>query len=180
MVEQTLIKTTTEDYSLKEMKAGDAPGIVRTEDDTAITVNYSNRFTVYDAAENTSKAMIQEKKITTDKKVPKIGVMLIGLAGNNGTTFVAGVIANQEKMTWDTKNGPQSANFYGSFTQSATTHVGFKFDETSGHLKDVHKPIKEIVPLANPCDFEIGGWDINDSNLYEAAKRSRVLEPTLL
>ena len=106
--------------------------------------------------------------------------MLVGLAGNNGSTFVAGVIANREKMTWETKNGAVSANFYGSFTQSATTHVGFKFDEKTGNLKDVHKPINELLPMANPIDFEISGWDISSDNLYDAAKRSKVLEPTLL
>lgn len=162
------------------MPAGSTPGIVRVEDDNNITVNYSNRFTIYDEGENTNKPMIQQKKIVTKKKIPKIGVMLVGLAGNNGSTFVAGILANREKMTWDTKNGQSSANFFGSFTQSATTHVGYKFDETTGNLKDVHKPIKEIVPLANPCDFEISGWDINNMNLYEATKQARVLEPTLL
>lgn len=34
--------------------------------------------------------------------------------------------------------------------------------------------------MANPIDFEIGGWDINNMNLYEAAKRACVLEPTLV
>ena len=34
--------------------------------------------------------------------------------------------------------------------------------------------------MANPIDFEVSGWDINSSNLYEAALRSRVLEPTLI
>lgn len=44
--------------------------------------------------------MMQEKTIKTDKRVPKLGVMLVGLGGNNGSTFVAGVIANKESMTW--------------------------------------------------------------------------------
>ena len=83
-------------------------------------------------------------------------------------------------MTWDTKNGAVSANFYGSFTQSATAHVGYKFDEKTGNLQDVHKPIKELLPMADPVDFEISGWDISGDNLYDAAKRSKVLEPTLL
>jgi len=47
-------------------------------------------------------------------------------------------------------------------------------------MKDVHKPIKELIPMANPVDFEISGWDIKAENLYESAVRSRVLEPTLL
>lgn len=34
--------------------------------------------------------------------------------------------------------------------------------------------------MVNPVDFEIGGWDISDMNLYESCKRAKVLEPTLL
>jgi len=60
--------------------------------------------------------------------------MLVGLGGNNGSTFTAGVLANKHKLSWATRNGEVSANFYGSFTQSATTHVGFKFDEKNGQL----------------------------------------------
>jgi len=106
--------------------------------------------------------------------------MLVGLGGNNGSTFVAGVIANKQRLSWETKNGVQHSNFYGSFTQSATTHVGFKFDETTGNLSDVHRPIKDLLPTVNPVDFEIGGWDISNTNIYEAAVRAKVLEPTLL
>ena len=36
------------------------------------------------------------------------------------------------------------------------------------------------MPLANPIDFEISGWDINGKNLYEAVKRAHVLEPDLI
>ena len=177
---QTLIRSQTEDYRLKAMPANQGPGIERQETPEHITVNYTNRFTVYDETETTAKPMIQQKTIVTERNVPRLGVMLVGLAGNNGSTFTAGIMANREKLTWDTKNGPQSANFYGSFTQSATTHVGFKFDEATGNLKDVHKPINELLPMANPIDFEISGWDISNCNLYEAAKRAKVLEPTLL
>ena len=60
--------------------------------------------------------------------MPNLGVMLVGLGGNNGSTFTAGVIANKRQLEWSTRNGTQKANFYGSFTQSATTHVGSKFD----------------------------------------------------
>jgi len=47
-------------------------------------------------------------------------------------------------------------------------------------MSDVHKPIKDLLPMANPIDFEIGGWDIKGENLYESVKRSHVLEPTLI
>jgi len=75
---------------------------------------------------------MQTKSIKTEKAVPRLGVMLVGLGGNNGSTFVAGILANKRQLSWRTKNGEQKANFFGSFTQSATTHVGFKFDETTG------------------------------------------------
>jgi myo-inositol-1-phosphate synthase len=106
--------------------------------------------------------------------------MLVGLGGNNGSTLVAGILANKKKLTWETKNGVANANFYGSFTQSATVHVGFKHDEKTGALSDVYKPVKEIVPMVDPCEFVIGGWDISKTNLYDACKRSKVLEPDLI
>lgn len=60
--------------------------------------------------------------------------MLVGLGGNNGSTFTAGILANRKGLSWATKNGTVHSNFFGSFTQSATTHVGFKFDQESGQL----------------------------------------------
>lgn len=77
---------------------------------------------------------MKEHKITTERRVPKLGVMLVGLGGNNGSTLVAGILANKHKLSWETKNGSMTANFFGSFTQSATTHVGFKHDERTGAL----------------------------------------------
>lgn len=47
-------------------------------------------------------------------------------------------------------------------------------------MKDVHRNIKDLLPTVNPVDMEISGWDISTSNLYEAAQRACVLEPTLL
>jgi len=34
--------------------------------------------------------------------------------------------------------------------------------------------------MVSPVDFDISGWDISGHNLYEAAKRAHVLEPTLI
>jgi len=167
-------------HRLQEMPAGSLPGIARNETDAVIEVTYQNRFTLFDEQEQSTRAVLQTKNIKTEKAVPRLGVMLVGLGGNNGSTFTAGVLANRRQLSWQTRNGEQKANFYGSFTQSATTHCGFTFDEQTGALKDVHKPIKDLLPMANPCDFEIGGWDISGLNLYEAAKRARVLEPSLI
>ena len=40
-----------------------------------------------------------------ERKVPKLGLMLVGLGGNNGSTVAAGIIANRDNITWDTKEG---------------------------------------------------------------------------
>lgn len=41
----------------------------------------------------------------TDIKVPKLGCMLVGWGGNNGSTLTAAIIANQKGMSWHTKEG---------------------------------------------------------------------------
>jgi myo-inositol-1-phosphate synthase len=73
-------------------------------------------------------------EIKTKSTVPKIGVMLVGLGGNNGSTFCAGILANKKKQSWETKAGIMHANFHGSFTQCATAHVGFKQDPATNSL----------------------------------------------
>jgi len=72
-----------------------------------------------------------------------------------------------------------SANYYGSFTQCSATKVGVKVDQDN-KFSEVHKTIKDLVPLVNPNDLVVTGWDISDLNLYDSCLRAKVLEPTLL
>lgn len=108
----------------------------------------------------------------TETKVPKMGCMIIGLGGNNGTTVVAGCIANREGITWRTKNGVQRPNYYGSITQASTVCLGT--DPKTG--EDVFIPLKGLVPMVDPNEIVWGGWDINGANLAEAMERAQVLE----
>lgn len=73
-------------------------------------------------------------------------------------------------MTWNTKKGEQKATMYGSMTQCATMKVA----ETE--KEEVFLPIKEVVPLLNPKEMVIGGWDINSLDLAEAMKRAQVFD----
>lgn len=41
----------------------------------------------------------------TNCKVPRIGCMLVGWGGNNGSTLTASVMANKFKLEWRTKEG---------------------------------------------------------------------------
>ena len=93
---QQVIKPSVEgQFRLQDTSADTAPGIKRTETESDIEVTYQNRFQLYDEAEQVSKAVLQTKSIKTEKAVPRIGVMLVGLGGNNGSTFTAGILANR-------------------------------------------------------------------------------------
>lgn len=48
---------------------------------------------------------------------------MVGLGGNNGSTILGGILANKNKVTWNTKKGEQTANMLGSMTQSATMKI---------------------------------------------------------
>ncbi len=74
------------------------------------------KFTLVAEDEKSYKNVQKEHAIMTKKHVPKLGVMLVGLGGNNGSTFVAGLLANKKKLEWETKTGIHTSNFYGSFT----------------------------------------------------------------
>lgn len=96
--------------------------------------------------------------------------MMIGLGGNNGTTVTAQIIANREKMTWNTKEGPQAADFLGSLTQATATSLGFCDGE------EVFVPFSSLVPMVDPRTIVVGGWDINNMNLADAMARAQVLD----
>jgi myo-inositol-1-phosphate synthase len=110
-----------------------------------------------------------------DRKIPKLGVMLVGLGGNNGTTVTAGIIANKRGLTWDTREGPRAANYYGSVLMGSTMKLG----TDAKTLKDVNIPFHDVLPMVHPNDFVIGGWDISKMNMADAMDRAAVLEPTL-
>jgi len=113
------------------------------------------------------------EKITfkTHRTVPKLGLMLVGWGGNNGSTVTAGVIANREGMSWQTKEGTKFANYFGSLMMSGCTKLGH--DKTGA---EVHAPIRKILPMVHPNNLVIGGWDISSKNLAEAMTRGQVLD----
>lgn len=49
--------------------------------------------------------------IRTELKLPKLGLMLVGWGGNNGSTITAALLANKKKLDWETKDGIQTANW---------------------------------------------------------------------
>lgn len=107
----------------------------------------------------------------TQTRVPKLGVMIVGWGGNNGSTVTGAVIANRESISWRTSRGVQQPNYYGSVTQSSTLRLG-----TDKAGKDVFIPFSKILPMVHPNEIVFGGWDINNANLADAMERGQVFE----
>jgi len=122
----------------------------------------------------TVKPKTTHLKFKTQRAVSRTGVMLIGLGGNNGTTCIAGALANKHSLTWRTKHGSHSANYFGSMLVSSTVKLG---NDPAGNTVNV--PMRNMLPMLNPDDVVWGGWDISGVNLGEAMERSRVIDMDL-
>jgi len=107
----------------------------------------------------------------TDTHVPKLGLMLVGWGGNNGSTLTAGILANQRNLTWRTKEGEKQSNFWGSLTQASTLRLG---ETREG--EEVFIPFNKVLPMSSPVEWAIGGWDISKKTLAEAMERAAVLD----
>mmetsp|Transcript_793 Transcript_793/g.2532 ORF Transcript_793/g.2532 Transcript_793/m.2532 type:complete len:533 (-) Transcript_793:281-1879(-) len=143
---------------------------VVTEEEITSTYEYHN--TLVEGSTVTPTKEIYTFK--TSRRVPKVGMMLVGWGGNNGSTATAGILANKLGTTWRTKDGVKTPNYFGSITQASTVKLG---TDAAGH--SVYVPMKNLLPLVDPNDLVIGGWDISKMNLGDAMRRSRVLDVAL-
>lgn len=91
----------------------------------------------------------------------RAGLLVVGLAGNNGVTLLAGQIANQRELSWESsRDGPRRANCLGCITQVGALSREFDFSSFS--------------------DLAVGGWDVVPTPLGEALYRSRILDYDLV
>ena len=84
----------------------------------------------------------------TQDKATKVGILVVGLGGANGTTMLGGIVANQQKIEWKGARGePMIYNYNGCITQlnQKGIHggVGYK-DKVDG--------------LADVSHAAVGGW----------------------
>lgn len=107
----------------------------------------------------------------TQRDVPRLGVMLVGWGGNNGSTITGALIANSKRISWNTAKGSRSPNFFGSLIMASTVRVG-----ANRAGEDVFTPMHGLLPMVHPDDLVLGGWDISGSNLAQAMERSKVLD----
>lgn len=114
-----------------------------------------------------------ELTFRTDRRVPRLGVMLAGWGGNNGTTVTAAVLANRLGLTWTTKTGEKKANYFGSLFQASTVGLGM------GPEGEVNVPFRDLLPMVHPDDISFDGWDISSMDLGQAMGRAQVLDWSL-
>nr|XP_046269639.1 inositol-3-phosphate synthase 1-B-like [Scatophagus argus] len=150
-----------------------SPNVVYT--DAHITAQYSYQTTsVYREGDSiTVTPRTTEMTFRTERHVPRLGVMLVGWGGNNGSTVTAAVLANKLGLTWKTKTGLKKANYFGSLLQASTVSVG------SGLEGEVNVPFCDLLPMVHPNDIVFDGWDISSMDLGHAMERAQVLDWSL-
>ncbi|XP_057969892.1 inositol-3-phosphate synthase isoform X1 [Malania oleifera] len=152
----------------------ESPNVKYTETEIQSVYNYETTELVHEDRNGTYQWIVKPKSVKyefkTDIHVPKLGVMLVGWGGNNGSTLTGGVIANREGISWATKDKVQQANYFGSLTQASSIRVG------SFNGEEIYAPFKSLLPMVNPDDIVFGGWDISDMNLADAMARAKVLD----
>ncbi|RZC85146.1 hypothetical protein C5167_007758 [Papaver somniferum] len=152
----------------------ESPNVKYTEEGIESVYNYETTELIHENKNGAYQWTVKPKSVQyqfkTDTKVPKLGVMLVGWGGNNGSTLTGGMIANKEGISWATKDKVQQANYFGSLTQASTIRVG------SFNGEEIYAPFKSLLPMVNPDDIVLGGWDISDMNLADAMSRARVFD----
>ena len=154
----------------------DSPNVVYS--DEAIKTKYVYRTTSVSQVGDgkyiaTPKEVVYDFKV--ERKVGKVGMMLVGWGGNNGSTVTAGIIANRRGLVWATREGERAANYYGSVVMASTMKLGN--EATTG--KEINIPFHKVLPMVHPNDLVVGGWDISSMDLARAMDRAAVLEPSL-
>ncbi|CAA7401025.1 unnamed protein product [Spirodela intermedia] len=152
----------------------ESPNVRYGEEEIESVYSYETTELVHEVRDGAYQWIVKPKSVhyhfKTSTRVPKLGVMLVGWGGNNGSTLTAGVIANREGISWATKDKVQQANYYGSLTQASAIRVG------SFNGEEIYAPFKSLLPMVNPDEIVFGGWDISRMNLADAMARAKVLD----
>ncbi|PKI40635.1 hypothetical protein CRG98_038984, partial [Punica granatum] len=123
----------------------ESPNVKYTDGEIHSVYNYETTEVAHENKSGTYQWVVKPKTVKyefkTDTRVPKLGVMLVGWGGNNGSTLTGGVIANREGISWATKDKVQQANYFGSLTQASSIRVG------SYNGEEIHAPFKSLLPM---------------------------------
>ncbi len=74
----------------------DSPNVQYSEEHITSRYEYQTTKLSQEGGKWVVKPASQTFEFRTQRKVPKLGVMLVGWGGNNGTTLTAGILANKQ------------------------------------------------------------------------------------
>ncbi|NWU89459.1 INO1A synthase, partial [Upupa epops] len=148
----------------------DSPDVTYSKDFIEAKYSYSTVHVCRESGVTKVRPCSTRFTFRTARQVPRLGVMLVGWGGNNGTTVTAAVLANRLGLSWMTKTGRKTANYYGSLLQASTVCLG------TSPTGDVYVPFRDLLPMVHPNDIVFDGWDISSLNLAEAMRRAEVLD----
>jgi myo-inositol-1-phosphate synthase len=141
---------------------------------------FSNREYNHEYIHVTPDKLYQSKKDTykfqvEQKSDERLGVLLVGWGGNNGSTLTAGIEAYKRRIKWRNKSGEHTVKFYGSISQYGSVHIGYN-DNGEAHTE----LFSQMCDMYKPEDIIIGGWDICKYDIYTSAQKAGVIDPDLL
>ena len=146
-----------------------APNVTYTDDHIETEYVYESTDVQLQGNKAVATPLKETFHFKTQRKVPRVGVMIVGLGGNNGTTVAGSILANRKNIQWRDRHGVRKPNYLGSVTQASTVRLGAQ------QGRDVYVPMNKLIPMVNPNDLAIGGWDISSTRLGDAMQRAEVL-----
>uniref|UniRef100_A0A8C9G8K3 Inositol-3-phosphate synthase n=1 Tax=Piliocolobus tephrosceles TaxID=591936 RepID=A0A8C9G8K3_9PRIM len=103
-------------------------------------------------------------------KNKKLGVLIVGIGGNNATTMLGGICANSKDISYIDNYDIKKPNYLGSVFLSSNLRIGYD----KANKEHSYCPIYKLVELYNPENIIFGGWDINHMNLKDCLYRNKV------
>uniref|UniRef100_A0A2K6N0P1 Inositol-3-phosphate synthase 1 n=1 Tax=Rhinopithecus bieti TaxID=61621 RepID=A0A2K6N0P1_RHIBE len=97
----------------------------------------------------------------TARQVPRLGVMLVGWGGNNGSTLTAAVLANRLRLSWPTRSGRKvgagGAWWAGRLGGSGTVKLGLDPRRQEVFVPFPARPRPMVAPNTSLFDGGRGG-----------------------
>lgn len=98
------------------------------------------------------------------------GILVVGLGGANGTTMLAGILANRLNIDWHGARGePMTPNYNGCITQ---------LDSRGVHGGVGYRNVVQGLATANTA--AVGGWDIRPTKPGDALLQAQILDYDLV
>lgn len=143
--------------------------------DTASTLSMTSnvRHATFSSSENSGKKLMTDSS-HRPKTRGSFGIMVVGLGGANGTTMLAGILANRMNINWFGPRGePNTPNYNGCITQlnSRGVHGGVGY-------RNISPALDKRLGDANMA--AVGGWEIRPTPPGDALLEAQILDYDLV